>query len=217
MKYDLHGVIFDMDGLLFDSERLGVEVIVDAGKKQGKNITREFIHTTLGITNTVSMPMYERAYPGLDPVKLFEDFGDGMRALAVKGQIPLKKGARELLCLLREKGVPCALASSSPEEYVRLYLESQEITEYFSVILGGPKGIHSKPEPDIFLLAAEKMGVDPVKCLVLEDSPNGVKAGRAAGATVCMVPDLIPFTTLLAPYVDRVARDLNEAGEIFFG
>ncbi len=217
MKYDLRGVIFDMDGLLFDSERLGVEVIVDAGKKQGKNITREFIHTTLGITNTVSMPMYQKTYPGLDPVKLFEDFGSAMQVLAEKRQIPLKKGARELLYMLREKGIPCALASSSPEKYVRLYLDSQGISDYFSVILGGPKGIRSKPEPDIFLLAADKMGVDPTKCLVLEDSPNGVKAGRAAGARVCMVPDLIPFMPLLSPYVDRVASDLNEAGEMFFG
>lgn len=217
MSEGIRGVIFDMDGLLFDSERLGVEVILRSGIRQGRPIPREVILATLGMTNTISKPYYREKVPGIDPERLFEDFGLGMRALAEESRIPLKKGARELLERLKERKIPCAVASSSPEDYVRLYLRSQNITDRFDVILGGPKGVRSKPEPDIFLLAAQRLGLEPARCLVLEDSRNGVRAGRAAGMTVCMVPDILPFTEELAPYVDCVAEDLNEVKEKYFG
>lgn len=212
----MQGVIFDMDGLLFDSERIGLDVMREAGRKQGKQIPDEAMFNAIGVTSPVGKRIYADAVPGLDADRLFDDFGDGMLRMAEEGRLPLKKGAEALLMRLRERGIPCAVASSSPEKYVRLYLESQHITFYFDVLIGGPEGIRSKPEPDIFLLAAEKLGIAPADCLVLEDSLNGIRAGRAAGMTVCMVPDLVPYRDDLAPYVDAVLPDLYKVGEKYF-
>ena len=212
----MRGVIFDMDGLLFDSEALGIICIREGGWLQGYEIGEDVIRSTLGETAAVSKPLYARLYPGIDPDRLFEDFGKGMRVRAEEKRIPLKKGARELLERLRERGIPCAVASSSPEEYVRLYLESQTVTPYFKVIVGAPKGIRSKPQPDIFLLAAEKLGVPAEECMVLEDSENGIRAGRASGAFTVMVPDLIPYREAFAPFVDAVVPDLLAVRERWF-
>ena len=211
----IRGIIFDMDGLLFDSERVGMEVIKKAALKQGKVLTDDTVIATLGATNVVGKAIYEERVPGIDVELLYQGFAEGMSEQAELGAIPLKKGAFGLLQKVKALGIPCAVASSSPEKYVRLYLASQKITEYFDVLIGGPKGINSKPAPDIFLLAAEKLGVAPRDCLVLEDSSNGIRAGRAAGMTVCMVPDLIPYREEFAPFVDYVAKDLTEAGERF--
>ncbi|MBO2516024.1 MAG: hypothetical protein CW338_01935 [Clostridiales bacterium] len=211
----MRGIIFDMDGLLFDSERLGMEVIKEAALKQGKILTDDVVIATLGATAPAGKAIYRERVPGIDVDLLYQGFAEGMTEKAKQGLIPLKKGALELLKKAKEQEIPCAVASSSPEKYVRLYLGSQHITEYFDVLVGGPAGVRSKPAPDIFLLAAEKLGVPPEECLVLEDSTNGIRAGRAAGMTVCMVPDMIPYREEYAPFVDFVAEDLTEAGERF--
>ena len=93
---------------------------------------------------------------------------------------------------------------------VEAYLKSTGVLTCFSVFATGSDNLPSKPNPDIFLTAAQRLQVSPAACLVLEDSVNGVKAGRAAGMQVCMVPDLIPFTAELAPYCDHVAEDLSQ-------
>lgn len=161
------GVIFDMDGLLFDSERIGIIGIQECGRLQGFDIPEEMIKQTLGSTSMACRSIYREHLPGMDADRLFADFADNMRIRARQKQIPLMRGARELLQVLKERAIPCAVASSSPEEFVRLYLESQGIIDHFSVILGGPAGIRSKPQPDIFLLAAQELGVPAGDCLVL--------------------------------------------------
>ncbi len=199
-----------MDGLLFDSERVGCEVIAECGKMQGVQIAPEFILGTLGMTDTVSKPLYRKTYPGIDPDRLFADFVTVMRGKAVKKEIPLKKGALELLERLKELEIPCALASSSQLESVQAYIDGKGITGYFSAVLGAPKNVRSKPEPDIFILAAGMLGRKPEECMVLEDSVNGIRAGHACGAYTVMVPDLIPFREELRPYTDRVCESLEQ-------
>lgn len=204
----IQAVIFDMDGLLTDSEEIGLTVMQECGKKQGFDLDQEIIKKTVGTTCAACQELYNRFYPGLDGQKLFKDFRDAMYALAYDGKIPLKKGARELIAYLRERGIPMAVASSSTPETIQLYLEKAGVLSNFSVLVSGEKNIPSKPAPDIFLKAAEKMHVAPENCLVLEDSINGIKAGHAAGMIVCMVPDLFPFTPELQEYCDAVKEDL---------
>ena len=127
--------------------------------------------------------------------------------LAKKGKIPLKQGALELLKALRERNIPMAVASSSGQSTISVYLHSVGVIAYFDTLITG-SGLPSKPAPDVFLKAASALGAEPKRCLVLEDSLNGIKAGRAAGMTVMMVPDVFPYTDDLAPYVDHVAPDL---------
>ena len=205
----IRAVIFDMDGLLTDSETPGLAGIQACGRKQGYEIPLEHVRQTIGINARAAGDFYHRHYPDLDTEQLFRDFTDYMHALAAAGGIPLKKGARELLEALRARGIPCAVASSSDGETVRLYLEKQGVDGYFAALVSAAGGVRSKPAPDIFLKAAGILGAAPEDCLVLEDSVFGVMAGRAAGMTVCMIPDLIPFTPGLAPYCDHVLPDLN--------
>ena len=201
-------VIFDMDGLLTDSESIGIVGMQMSGRKQGVELPVSLIAETLGTTSEYSSRLYGQHYPDLDTHQLFVDFAEYMHGKARRGEIPLKKGAAELLRLLKEKGIPCAVASSAPLRTVELYLGQAGVLDYFQAFSTGGPDVKSKPAPDIFLRAAEKLGVAPENCLVLEDSVNGVKAGWAAGMTVCMVPDLKPYFEELAPYCDYVKEDL---------
>ncbi len=202
-------VIFDMDGLLIDSEHVGIEAAMHACELQGLAAPYELVLKTIGITTDSSRGLYLKALPTLDFPQMKADFTDYMHSRAEAKLLPLKDGAIELLDTLRQKGIPCAIASSSPEETVRLYLTSTGILQYFSALACGGSGLKSKPAPDIFLAAAQRLQVSPESCLALEDSVNGVKAARAAGMRVCMVPDVIPYDDTLAQYCDHVLRSLR--------
>ncbi len=201
-------VIFDMDGLLMDSEFVGLTVMHECGFLQGYDIPVDMVRETIGSNKQSSSDYYHSFFPALDTDRLFLDFKDAMCALAEQGKIPLKKGARELLEAVRGRNIPMAVASSSGQTTIAIYLDSVGVTAYFDALITG-NGLNSKPAPDIFLKAAAALNAAPEKCLVLEDSINGIKAGRAAGMTVAMIPDVFPYTDDLAPYVDHVLPDLS--------
>ena len=200
-------VIFDMDGLLMDSERVGLDVMHGCGLLQGYDIPVAMVRETIGSNKQSSSDLYHRFFPDLDTDRLFLDFKNDMCDLAKEGKIPLKKGARDLLEEIRRREIPMAVASSSGLETIRIYLQSVGVIDYFDALVTG-NGLPSKPAPDVFLKAASALGAEPERCLVLEDSLNGIKAGRAAGMTVVMVPDVFPYTDDLARYVNHVLPDL---------
>lgn len=209
----IQAVIFDMDGLLMDSENLGLIAIHDCALYQGVDVPVEISKQCIGITTAASSALLNSHFPALDTARLFEDFARYMHEKALNGQIPLKKGAVELLEYLQRKKIPAAVASSSGMQTIQLYLEKAGIVQYFRLLLSA-NGMASKPAPDVFLKAAEQLGVQPENCLVLEDSYNGVKAGRAANMQVCMVPDVLPYVEALAPFVDHVLPDLDKVMEL---
>lgn len=188
---DAWGFIFDMDGLLFDTERLFMEQLALAMADEGYRLTREVYIRSLGLAGKKLEQMMLAEY-GLDYP--FQEMGRKTRkrvdliadtvGLEMKPQIP------ELLAWLRSRGITCAVASSTNSDSVKKYLKKTGILSYFSVIVGGEMVERSKPEPDIFLLACEKCGLKPEQAVVLEDSENGVRAAAAAGIPVICVPDL---------------------------
>ena len=200
-------VIFDMDGLLMDSEGVGLTVMHQCGRLQGYDIPVDMVRETIGSNKQSSSDFYHQFFPELDTDRLFLDFKNAMCDLARQGGIPLKKGARELLEAVKARHIPMAVASSSGLSTIRVYLESVGIISYFDHIMTG-SGLPSKPAPDVFLKTAEALHAAPERCLVLEDSIHGVQAGRAAGMTVVMVPDMIPYTEDLKPFCDYVLPDL---------
>ncbi len=204
----IRAVIFDMDGVVTDTERLGLDALVEAGRFQGIEFDRAFLKTTMGMTFQSSEGLYHALYPTLDEKEMVAYYRGYMDSLALSHSIPLMKGVRELLDALDEKGIPRAIASSTCVRGIRLYLEGCGIYERFTKVVSGDMCAHSKPAPDIFLKAAEELGVDPKDCLVLEDSPSGVKAGRAARMQVCMIPDQMPYSDALKPYCDHVLDSL---------
>lgn len=201
-------VIFDMDGLLMDSERIGLQVMPQCGKNLGYDITVEQVRHTIGANKQSSSDYYHQFFPDLDTDRLFLNFKNAMCGLAKQGRISLKKGALELLQAVKARHIPMAVASSSGLSTIQTYMDSVGIAGYFDLLMTG-NGLPSKPAPDIFLKAAEALHAAPENCLVLEDSIHGVQAGRNAGMTVCMVPDMIPFSEELRPYCDYVLPDLS--------
>ena len=102
------------------------------------------------------------------------------------------------------------MASSSPRDQVIAHLKHAHVYDYFTDVVGGDMFEHSKPQPDIYLTAARLAKQLPNHCLVLEDAVNGVKSGRAAGAQVAMIPDIIPYSEVLLPYCDYVADSMTD-------
>ena len=204
----LSAVLFDMDGLLTDSEGYGHEVLKAAGRQLGFELSDQLLYDMIGVNDKKCIETLDSNYPGLDGARVLDMYRRAMYDASVRGLVPLKPGVHELLDALDAHGVAKAVVTSNDRFLVEKYLQDSGILHRFGAVVCGDMVARSKPEPDIYLAAAEALKVDPEHCLVLEDSPNGLKAGRAAGMRTCMVPDRIPFTDSLQPFVDDVCGSL---------
>ena len=209
----IRAVIFDMDGVLTDSESLGVPITCEVAREMGFEVAESVVLKTLGITWSASVGIYEEVYPGLDVREMFDRVREKLISLGEEGKMPLMPGVHRILELLDKLGIPKAVASSNGPKAIQAYLTGAGIYDRFDRVICGNECKRSKPEPDVFLLAAKKLGVPPEDCLVIEDSPSGIRAGRAAGMTVCMIPDLAPFDEELRPYCDWVFKSLDELAD----
>lgn len=207
-------VLFDMDGLLIDSEGVyarGVQAVMGS---LGVHISDEALARALGTNDETTDAIFAEGNPGYDGIRLREALGQWLTAQGFDQRMPLKPYAGELLRRLRDLGVPCALVTSSPRYQAEKYLGGPGLLPLFGAVVTGDLRLPSKPAPDVYLRAAELLHVDIRRCAVLEDSWNGLRAGRAAGATTIMVPDLAPYGPEIAPCCDHVAQDLKEAEAI---
>lgn len=209
-KTAVRAVLFDMDGLLVDSERLSVEEDLAVTAEMGWPAERSLVMGMLGVTDEECRRRFHEALPGLDLDRFYEVVRARFYERIEREGLPRKPGAKELLDRVRALGIPYALATSSGALRIERCLKAAGLDGMFPVRATAAEIEHSKPAPDIFLLAADKLGVPYEACLVLEDSPSGVRAGRAAGMQVCMVPDMLPFDPALAPFADHVCDDLND-------
>lgn len=210
----ISAVLFDMDGLLIDSEGVyarGVQAVMGG---LGYDISEEAISRALGTNDEATDAIFAEGNPGYDGARLRQALGEYLKENGYDRRMPLKPYAAELLHALADRGVRCALVTSSPLYQAEKYLGGPGLLPLFSAVVTGDMHLPSKPAPDVYLRAAELLGVDIRNCAVLEDSWNGLRAGRAAGATTVMVPDLAPFAPEIAPCCDHVVRDLREAEDI---
>lgn len=184
------GLLFDMDGVLFDTERDSVKAIIRIASEMGFTIPEDFIIQNFG-RNMAEESIIYRNYlgPDFDAEEFWKRYWIDRNDRYRDGP-PIKEGAIELLTFANQKNVPCALASSSPTEEVRLSLRRVGIEPLFKSVIGGDMFEHSKPEPDIFIVAAQSLGLKAENCLVIEDSLNGLKSGRTSGAQVAFVRDV---------------------------
>ena len=183
--------LFDMDGLIFDTERIFMEQLAVVMKENGYHLTREIYSQSLGLGGSKLIELMQ-SYYGED-YPFYEISKETARRVSVVADtvgLSIKPQIPEVLEYLKEKGIPCAVASSTKSAVVRRYLEKAGLLEYFWEIIGGEMVERSKPEPDIFLLACKKLEKGPEKCVVLEDSENGVRAAVRAGCEVICIPDL---------------------------
>jgi HAD superfamily hydrolase (TIGR01509 family) len=202
-------VIFDMDGLLLDSEPLYRVTWQTAGAELGCVIDDEFYSRFVGRgTDEAELLLLEHfgdALP-LDEfrVRWKRDFDERL----ARAPLPHKPGAIALLDRVDARGIPKGLATSTPRALAMRCLGS--LISRFSVFAFGDEVEYSKPAPDLFLLAASRLGVTPGDCLVIEDSEAGVRAAHAAAMAVIMVPDLVEPSPEIAAMAIRVCRSLDD-------
>lgn len=190
----IDAVIFDMDGTLLDTEALYKEVLFGVCAELGHVMTDEIHRAMIGNPREHNRALLQREFgEGFRLDAYVERSRAGFHARLSEG-VPLKQGARELLGLLRELGIPCAVATSSYREDALRNLGNAGLLEFFATVVGRDDVTHAKPHPEPFLLAARRMGVDPAHCLAIEDSHNGVRAAHAAGMHTVMVPDMMEPT-----------------------
>lgn len=210
----IRAVLFDMDGLLTDSEQIYAAGIKAVMGGLGISISDDAIAHALGTTDPVTDQIFSRGNPGYDGDAMRRAVWDWLCRGGYDRRMPLKPGAEHILRTLTGRGILCALVTSSPLSRAESYLGGPGLLGLFSVVVTGDMGLPSKPAPDVYLRAAELLGIHTRDCAVLEDSYNGLRAGRAAGALTVMVPDLAPYTAEIAPCVDHLAADLAEAEAI---
>jgi HAD superfamily hydrolase (TIGR01509 family) len=205
-------VIFDMDGLLFDTETLYEEALRAAAVECGLPPPSAALFRTL-----VGNP-WARNRGILTGHYGSEAAVDALRTAWLRcferiapGRLTLKPGAAEMLELLAERRIPCAIATSSRPEAVTAHLEMHGLTTAFRAVVAAGDYVEGKPAPDPFLLAASRLGVAPELCLALEDSHNGVRSAAAAGTLTVMVPDLLEPTPEIAALTVAVLPDLHAA------
>ena len=211
----IKGVIFDMDGVILDSEKLYVRFWCEAGRFYGFPMEEKH-----------ALSIRSMARP-LASAKLKGIFGssfdyDAVRSKRVelmdkyveKNGIELKDGAEDLLVYLKENGYRIALATATPPERAEKYLRLHDLYKYFDVTVSASMVSLGKPAPDIYLRAAEMLGLSAQSCLALEDSPNGIRSANSAGCVTVMVPDLdLPNDDIL-PLLHSVANGLCDVKRI---
>lgn len=202
-------VIFDMDGVIFDSERLVLSCWEKVGEKYGFQGIDEVFLPCIG-TNEVKTKEIVMDYYGQDfPYETFRQEASVLfhERVDLDG-LPVKKGVREILDYLKEQEIPTAVASSTRLEAVSGELKQAGLYEYFKVVMGGDQLKRSKPEPDIYLMTCEKMDVIPSRAYAIEDSYNGIRSSFRAGMRPIMVPDMLPATEEMRQKSVAVLDDL---------
>lgn len=209
------GIIFDMDGVMIDSERQSNEGWLWAAKQQNVTMPMWLIDSFKGAPASLSCQFFDDYYKGkIDYWETRELRSEYVYRLREKEGIPVKKGLFTLLDYIRRKQLKCAVATSTRRESAENTLHTIGAWEYLDKVVYGDSVEHGKPEPDIFLMAARQIGAEPEECIVIEDSINGIKAGYAAGMKVVHVPDTIQIDDKIRALTYRVCEDLEKVIDV---
>lgn len=216
---EIKAVLFDMDGLMVDTESLSTEAFINSAKVQGYNMTKEETLKVLGFTKANIYQFWIDYFQGtnVDGKKLVDDHYEYIENVLYTVGPEKMPYVEELLKYLKENNYKIAVASSSDTADIKNNLEKTKLEKYIDEIASGAEVENGKPAPDVFLLAAKRLGVDAKDCLILEDSKAGIKAGKASGAMVFMVPDMFTVDKECEDTADRILTNLGEVIGILEG
>lgn len=212
----IEAVIFDMDGVLFDTEKLCMDSWIAIAGERNMPDMEVFFPRCIGRNMTDTKMLFNEFYgDAYDYEEFRKQASAWFHGYIEKNGVPVKTGVKELLEYLRRGGYKIGLASSTSRPSVVELLERAGIREYFQGLTTGDMVEHSKPRPDIYLMACEGLGVNPAQTMAIEDSPNGIRAAHAAGMIPVMVPDLIAPDQEMREKSSLICHDLLEVMRFF--
>jgi len=204
-------VIFDMDGLLIDSERSSFEAWKLVAARHGYKMTPEIFANVVGTSLEETNEVFKKAFGSdFEGEKLREEKDRLFESNFIKKGLPLKAGAIECLRFLNEIKIPWAIGTTTKKRAAILRLKHSGLAPFVSTIVYGDEVEHRKPEPDLFLEAARRLNILPSDCLVVEDSETGAMAGINAGMQVILIPDMRQPSSDISRRVVGILEDLDE-------
>lgn len=207
----IEAVVFDMDGVLFDTEYLICNAWMEIAKELKLVGMKEVLLKCIGRNYAESKRIFLEHYQEIGEFDQLRERADGIVHQRIEAQgMPMKEGVYELLQFLKDKGYKIGLASSTHKERVLAHLRRAGMEQYFTVIIGGDMVSHSKPHPEIYQKACKALGVPPELVFCIEDSPSGIRSAHAAGLQVIMVPDLIQPTEEISVLLHKQYTSLLE-------
>lgn len=212
----IKAVIWDMDGTIFDTERIVLESWDEVCRADGYGDARSVILSCIGRNIRESNDILKQNFGDRFDVPVMRERQKiVMQRRINEFGLPIKEGIPDALAWVMEKELPMALASSSDHEKILSHLEHSDLKKYFRVIVGGDQVTKGKPDPEIFLRAAQQLRILPENCVVFEDSGNGVLAASRAGMRVVMIPDLVAVTDEVLTHIDHLLRSGTEIIPLF--
>ena len=210
----IKGAVFDMDGLMFDSERLVYETWQMMMDELGFEYNLEIFKNTIGLRTDMAESYYNSLYGErfcYQPLKQRsrEIF---LKRVSEEG-VPIKKGLVELLEFLKSNNLKIAVATSTSAQTAHKIIRMAGVYDYFDAFVCGDDVKNGKPHPEVFLTAAERLSLPPTECIAFEDSINGIKSAHSAEMTTVMVPDYLQPTEEIIPMIDCLCDDLSQAIE----
>lgn len=189
MLNDIKAVLFDLDGTLVDSMSMWKDIDVDYLKRFDIPVPDTLQQEIEGLSMYETAVYFKKKFGIRDSLEEIQNTWNQMAYYAYTHTVPMKPGARDFLNYLKEKSIRCGIATSNSRVLTEAILKSHNIEHYFSVLITGDEVNRGKPDPEVYLTASEKIGVPPQRCLVFEDIPFGIMAGKDAGMKVCAVED----------------------------
>lgn len=207
----IKGAVFDMDGLMFDTENLTFKIWNEILTEKGYSYSFDIYKKTIGVRSAEVKDFYSNLYGNsFDYDKIKSEAMERFWKYTEEQGVPIKTGLFEILDYLKGRNIKIALATSTTTESATEILTRAKVIDYFDRLICGDMVKNSKPDPEIFITAVKELGEKPQNCIALEDSINGIKSAYNAGLKCIMVPDLIEPTKEIRPMLFGLCRDLTE-------
>lgn len=218
MIKDIEAVIFDMDGVIYDTEAFYLKHWIQVFEEYGYKMTKEIYIKAMGRGRKKVKEYFKSIFGDDLPIDEMYIKKDKLLFDAIRNkEVPLKPGALEFLSYLKNNNIKTALATSAKRERLDIQLEDSPIVQYFDAIVCGDDVVNSKPDPEIFLKAAKKIGANPEKCIVIEDSEAGIKAAHDGEMIAFHVEDLKEADDSIKENANMLFKNLKEIQDYLEG